>query len=518
MTLTRRVMQARISRPFSRFTAWCASFGQMGTGGSRNHTLWLAASMSAIVGLVAIAATGSAAGRYRTSTSRIARGVTLMEIKDRIGPNRIRVLKIAPASRVTLDVALATDELPGHETTSSMAKRHQALAAINGDFTLLPGTEGSGRPVNTFIEDGHLKASPLIWGRNFSINHDETVARVGHTRLRSWVISPSGEQWNIKTTNPVDPSVGFTMYTPAGGKLFGPPPDSCAARLLANGVFGWNGDLDGVSRDFVVDEVVCRQRPIKRLGGNVVTAPRGSWQARKIRTGVVAGQTIGYGWAFNRPQVLDTIGGNPDLVEGGSVVATRCEGSYFCDRNPRTGIGITADGKILLVTVDGRSPSSVGMTLGQFGKLFLYLGAESAINLDGGGSTTMVVRDDIVNVPSGAFERPVGSALLVLPGPDDEELEPGPYITPPPSPSITPLPTETPAPTENPRAGSGGFVGASEDGIQGTVTLRCRYLADPGSTGGMLDALAQGELGSGGDFPRGLRWALRVFRGSAMCP
>jgi hypothetical protein len=488
-------------------------------GGSRRHTLWLAALMSAIVGLVAIAATGSAAGRYKISSRRIAQGVTLMEIRDRRGPNRIRVLKIAPASRVTLDVALATDELPGHETTSSMARRHKAFAAINGDFTLLPGSEGSGRPVNTFIEDGHLKASPLIWGRNFSINHDETAARVGHTRLRSWVISPVGERWNLRATNPVDPiPSGFTMYTPAGGKLFAPPRNSCAARLLASGVFGWNGDRDGVSRDFVVDEVVCRQRPLKRLGGNVLTAPLGSQAAVELRTGLFAGQSVGYGWSFNRPEILDTIGGNPDLMEGGRVVGAKCEGSYFCDRNPRTGIGITAGGKILLVTVDGRSSSSVGMTLGQFGSLFRYLGAESAINLDGGGSTTMVVRGRIVNVPSGAFERPVGSALLVLPGRDRGELEPGPYITPTPSPSITSVPTETPAPTESPTQAPAHFAGMPEDGLQGTVTLRCRYLSDPGSTGGMLDALARGQLGSRGGFPRGLRWALRVFRGTAMCP
>lgn len=491
----------------------------MGMGTSRWHTLWLAALMSAVVGLVAIAASGSAAGRYRISSRRIARGVTLMEIKDRRGPNRIRVLKITPASSVTLDVALATDELPGHETTSSMARRAGALAAINGDFTLLPGSAGSGRPVNTFIEDGHLKASPLIWGRNFSINQDETAARVGHTRLRSWVISPYGERWNVRATNPVDPiPSGFTMYTPAGGKLFAPPSNSCAARLLATGVFGWNGDRDGVSRDLTVDEVICRQRPIKRLGGNVLTAPLGSRAAVELSAGLFAGQSVGYGWSFNRPEVLDTIGGNPNLVEGGRVVGAGCEGAYFCDRNPRTGIGITAEGKILLVTVDGRSSSSVGMTLGQFGNLFSYLGAESAINLDGGGSTTMVVRDRIANVPSGAFERPVGSALLVLPGPDRGELEPGPYVTPTPLPSITPVPTGTPAPTESPNDASGGVAGTPEDGLQRTVTLRCRYLSDPGSTGGMLDALARGQLGSRGGFPRGLRWALRVFRGSAVCP
>src|SRR5688500_9102369 len=176
----------------------------------------------ALVGTAVLASAtgGTAAPRYRVRTSKVSGGVTLKKILDRRGPNRIRVLEIDPTTRKTLDVALATDELPGHETTSSMARRHHALAAINGDFTLLPGSPGSGRPVNTFIEDGHLKASPLIWGRNFSITRDELLARVGHTRLSAWVTTASGVQWDVPLVNPLEPDPqGFTMYTPAGGKL-----------------------------------------------------------------------------------------------------------------------------------------------------------------------------------------------------------------------------------------------------------------------------------------------------------
>lgn len=232
-----------------------------------------------------------------------------------------------------------------------------------------------------------------------------------------WLRHGTGERWDIAAVNPVEPDPdGFTMYTPAGGKLFRPPPDSCAARLLAIGTGGWNGGSDGLSRNFVVDKMVCRRRPVDRHGGNVLTTPRFGLNAVAFQATLVEGQIVGYGWDFNRPGVLDTIGGNPDLVKDGRVVTETCEGSYFCGRNPRTGIGITPEGKILMVTVDGRSKSSVGMTLEGFARLFLHLGAESAINLDGGGSTTMVVRDRIVNVPSGGSERPVGTALVLLPG------------------------------------------------------------------------------------------------------
>jgi exopolysaccharide biosynthesis protein len=59
--------------------------------------------------------------------------------------------------------------------------------------------------------------------------------------------------------------------------------------------------------------------------------------------------------------------------------------------------------------------------MNQFGRLMVRLGAVSALNLDGGGSSTMVIRGKVVNRPSAGFERRVTNALLVLPGPDFDE-------------------------------------------------------------------------------------------------
>lgn len=78
---------------------------------------------------------GSAASRYRVRGERVTQGVILKKILDRRGPNRIRVLTVDPSTRRTFDVALGTEELPGHETTLSMARRHDAVAAINGEIS-----------------------------------------------------------------------------------------------------------------------------------------------------------------------------------------------------------------------------------------------------------------------------------------------------------------------------------------------------------------------------------------------
>jgi len=85
-------------------------------------------------------------------------------------------------------------------------------------------------------------------------------------------------------------------------------------------------------------------------------------------------------------------------------------------RHPRTVIG-EGRGAIWLITVDGRQPeSSLGMNFVELQRLAARLGLDSALNLDGGGSTTMVVRGRIVNHPSDATgPRPVSDAIVVLP-------------------------------------------------------------------------------------------------------
>jgi exopolysaccharide biosynthesis protein len=85
-------------------------------------------------------------------------------------------------------------------------------------------------------------------------------------------------------------------------------------------------------------------------------------------------------------------------------------------RNPRTIAGVDAQGRTLLVTADGRQTTALGLSIKESADVARSLGMVDAINLDGGGSTTMVVNGQVVNSPSDAAgQRPVGDALLVLP-------------------------------------------------------------------------------------------------------
>jgi len=112
----------------------------------------------------------------------------------------------------------------------------------------------------------------------------------------------------------------------------------------------------------------------------------------------------------------EVVSGHPLLVDGGVVSAdTNCTTS-FCNRNPRTAAGLSQDGHTLfLVVVDGRSTVSLGMSLRELADLMVELGAWRALNLDGGGSSTLFVANEggVQNTPSDGMERVVGNHLGV---------------------------------------------------------------------------------------------------------
>ncbi len=447
-----------------------------------------------------------AGDRYRSTSEEVYPGLTFTRMVDTRGPNRIFVLRADLTTALTLDVALANEKIPGHETTSSMATRHGAVAAINGDFTLLPSDKGAGHPLNTFAEDGLLRSSPLMWGRNFSLSLDEKVARFGHAPLRMTLLQADSQQeWSIRRWNDFPGRGGFVVHTRAGGSTFRPPRDACAARLLRRKPHNWDAAGEGVMQTYQVDAVNCSSDRLARKKGIVVAARRGTAKAKKLHSSLESGELVEVGWSQGRKGVLDTIGGNPVLVKDGQVVDETCYDSYFCFENPRTGVGATKDGEILFVVVDGRRPGySEGMTLLQFARLMKHLGAVSALNLDGGGSSTMFVKGKVRNVTSDGPERPVGSALLLLPGRDEQEQVPLPHAGTDPGPDPQPDPSPTdPLPVPLP--------------IDPPATPKCLWLTDPGSTGGLIDAVARGEIKAKRRLRRAVKRALDIYRDPKSC-
>jgi hypothetical protein len=123
----------------------------------------------------------------------------------------------------------------------------------------------------------------------------------------------------------------------------------------------------------------------------------------------------------DRGRLCTLVGGWPRLIIDGRTIADsvdRLEGTFrgfSIARHPRTAVGLSRDStKLYLVTVDGRSESSSGMSLAELTELLQSLGVFQGLNFDGGGSTTLVLRGVLANHPSDSTgERAVGNALLV---------------------------------------------------------------------------------------------------------
>ena len=107
------------------------------------------------------------------------------------------------------------------------------------------------------------------------------------------------------------------------------------------------------------------------------------------------------------------VGTSFSLIQDGEI---NLENSEYFDhapyRNPRSAIGQDEDGNIVLCVVDGRSRDSAGVTAKEFAIMMKAFGCINAVNLDGGGSSEMIVGDKIYNRPSDGQERRIGSALI----------------------------------------------------------------------------------------------------------
>ncbi|HEX2025594.1 MAG TPA: hypothetical protein VHH92_04280, partial [Actinomycetota bacterium] len=198
---------------------------------------------------------GETAGRQparpRGSKSRrVARGVRLTRLRR--ARSDVYVLKVDPARIPRLDVALSNDLLPGHERTGRMAKRHRAVAAINGDFGM-----PSGRPSHTFMEDGDLKQVSFAVAPTFAMTADEQQA-VFDRPLERIVVSED-DTWPVARWNFGAPAyTDVAVFTPAGGTLEAPPANACAARLLPSaGGRRWAPANAGVELDYTVAAVGC---------------------------------------------------------------------------------------------------------------------------------------------------------------------------------------------------------------------------------------------------------------------
>ena len=246
---------------------------------------------------------------------------------------------------------------------------------------------------------------------SFAASYEVTTPFVGVKHYHLTTTSPRLLDVNVVEIDPTAPGIEF-LVTPSNGSSAGETfsqttrsfVNQYQTQIGINGSFfasasGGNLNVEGLS--------ASRGDVYSGFEANRFVAMNIS--ADNLAT--IINSTTGSGSAHSPSVSLyNAVGGNEQIVANGVNVA----GDLAL--HPRTAAGVTAEGKILLMTVDGRLPGhSLGVQTPELAELMLRFGALNAINLDGGGSTTMVFADPVarlVNTPSGG-ERAVGNNLGV---------------------------------------------------------------------------------------------------------
>jgi hypothetical protein len=353
----------------------------------------------------------------------VAPGVLLYHLEspalvDPAGPISIWVLRLDP-KRVDLQAALANDEIMGVETVAGIAERHQSLAAINAGF-FLP----NGDPAGVMTIDGRLVSDTRRPRGAVGISRDKAGVKLAFARLRataSLVLQNStpARGGQAMTTIPID-GIDTTRLR---GQLMLFTPSYHADTDTAKGGLEW-----------VIDRQRGRMVSGPHLGGKT-KIPRGGFvlsfggevvpeSLRLLGRSTRVRLDVSYDPVEGEPKswllAQDIVGGAGLLIRDGLDVEDwsieRFNQGFAENRHPRTMIGTSADNTIWLVTVDGRQPEqSVGMSLVELRGLARRLGLVNALNLDGGGSTTMWVQGQVLNRPSDPTgPRKVSDALLVF--------------------------------------------------------------------------------------------------------
>ena len=364
------------------------------------------------------------------------------EATDR-GPWHIDVLTIDPRTfRGGLEASYGPD-LENRETTSALSNAAGATAAVNaGFFVLDPKAGAPGDPAGVGVYDGRLLSEPVS-GRPGLVLHDNgrrtEVARYtwqgritargtsltlnGVNRVPGLLRNCGGSEGDQPTSLPLHDVTctnanELVTFTAEYGRQT-PPGDGLEAVLDAH--------------DRVVELRSPRGGPLPTGGSSVqATGDRGAELTALARPGthVTTRTTLldDRGRRVSPTPGTDIVNAGPELVRDGRLHVTPAtdgmvhpgDPSWYYGwvhkRNPRTLAGVDAAGRTVLITADGRSTEALGLSIVESAEVAKSLGLRDAVNLDGGGSTTMVTDGKVINAPSDATgERPVGDALLILP-------------------------------------------------------------------------------------------------------
>jgi len=354
-------------------------------------------------------------------TKELAPGVTFTQITRTPGedavPRVINILKVdpkAPGIRIQMvlggDKVWDADSTNGRETVGSMAKRLDAVAVINGDFFPF-----SGDPLNLCIGGGELISEPHENRSVFGLTSDGKCL-FDRLEFDAKITLPDGKWFPIRGINRPRGQNELVAFTPKFFTSTCTKPDGSEAVVkLENGPVKVGVPLKGT-----VSSVKSDSGDTAIADGTIVLSGWGTG-SDFIKESLHEGMAVNIefnlkpaGWE----NITEAVGGACRIIRDGKIAIEMEEehvvALFVNTTHPRTAIGSTRDGKIVMVTVDGRQSISTGFPLPDLAKLMLAQGCVQAINLDGGGSSTMATSFGTINCPSDGPLRPVSDGLAVF--------------------------------------------------------------------------------------------------------
>jgi exopolysaccharide biosynthesis protein len=331
-------------------------------------------------------------------TWSVAPGITFRQWEqvDTRGPIRASLLTIDPATPgLAIDYA-SSKSVRNRETVRHMIARDHAIAGINGDFYDI-GDTGAPLGLGADRERGLLHARKSGWNRSFFVKNG--VPSIANLPMKAKVVQ---EPW-MKITHYNSPTIfdgQIGIYDFRWGNTAG-------YRVV-----------DGQTED--VRQVVIRKN-------HVVSNKSGLTTGEQIRGLVLVGRgtgadALGALKKGDKARVTWGLRGEPEVAISGNKVLLLHGVRRVVDdleMHPRTAVGIDRDtGQVLMLVVDGRQSFSRGYTMVELANLMTTLGVEDALNLDGGGSSTLLVLDPngvigVRNSPADGVERHVANGLQV---------------------------------------------------------------------------------------------------------
>jgi exopolysaccharide biosynthesis protein len=361
----------------------------------------------------------------KTSTEEIiTRGASLQTIrmKTDAGPLNIYIIKADLSDPyLKIDTIIGGDgTLNNNQTVTDMAKRTGAVAAINGDYFQM---KDSGRTIGLAYQGGKLVESPALrtdmYG--FGLSADKTP-----------LIEVFGFSGEVKAGN--GKSFPLAGINKPGYLIMSDASSDAGTLNLYNTLWGTTsrgklasltGVVEAVIKNGVVGQVLTDKAGVPIPADGYVLKGHGL-AAKFIKENLPVGSKVSYSYSIEPMgnKLFAAVGGQALLVEAGHLPA------YFTQnitgKHARTAAGISKDGKTLyLVAVEKKSASdgtavSAGMTQEELAGFLISIGAWRAVNLDGGGSTTLAARHlgdfgaSLVNQPQGTAQRKVPDAVGIF--------------------------------------------------------------------------------------------------------